>query len=26
VQPGLHFKWPWIEAVYKIDMQTHNFT
>lgn len=23
VQPGLHFKWPWIEAVYKIDMQTH---
>ncbi len=24
VQPGLHFKWPWIEAVYKIDMQTHN--
>jgi regulator of protease activity HflC (stomatin/prohibitin superfamily) len=26
VQPGLHFKWPWIESVYKIDMQTHNFT
>jgi len=26
VQPGLHFKWPWIEAVYKVDMQTHNFT
>jgi regulator of protease activity HflC (stomatin/prohibitin superfamily) len=26
VQPGLHFKWPWIEAVNKIDMQTHNFT
>ena len=23
VQPGLHFKWPWIETVYKIDMQTH---
>jgi regulator of protease activity HflC (stomatin/prohibitin superfamily) len=26
VQPGLHFKWPWIESVYKIDMHTHNFT
>src|SRR5262249_25022392 len=26
VQPGLHFKWPWIESVSKIDMQTHNFT
>src|SRR5215831_9186103 len=26
VQPGLHFKWPWIETVSKIDMQTHNFT
>jgi regulator of protease activity HflC (stomatin/prohibitin superfamily) len=26
VQPGLHFKWPWIETVNKIDMQTHNFT
>lgn len=26
VQPGLHFKWPWIETVYKVDMQTHNFT
>lgn len=26
VQPGLHFKWPWIEAVNKVDMQTHNFT
>jgi regulator of protease activity HflC (stomatin/prohibitin superfamily) len=25
-QPGLHFKWPFFEAVYKIDMQTHNFT
>lgn len=24
VQPGLHFKWPWVETVYKIDMQTHN--
>lgn len=23
VQPGLHFKWPWIESVHKIDMQTH---
>src|SRR6266404_2922041 len=23
VQPGLHFKWPWVETVYKIDMQTH---
>ncbi len=26
VQPGLHFKWPLIESIYKIDMQTHNFT
>jgi regulator of protease activity HflC (stomatin/prohibitin superfamily) len=26
VQPGLHFKWPWIDAVYKIDMQTHTHT
>jgi regulator of protease activity HflC (stomatin/prohibitin superfamily) len=26
VQPGLHFKWPWIESIAKIDMQTHNFT
>jgi regulator of protease activity HflC (stomatin/prohibitin superfamily) len=25
VQPGLHFKWPLIESVYKIDMQTKNF-
>lgn len=25
VQPGLHFKLPWFEAVAKIDMQTHNF-
>jgi regulator of protease activity HflC (stomatin/prohibitin superfamily) len=24
VQPGLHFKMPWVETVYKIDMQTHN--
>jgi len=24
VQPGLHFKLPWIEAVYKIDMTTQN--
>ncbi len=23
VQPGLHFKWPWIESVCKLDMQTH---
>lgn len=23
VQPGLHFKFPWIDSVYKIDMQTH---
>jgi regulator of protease activity HflC (stomatin/prohibitin superfamily) len=26
VQPGLHFKWPWIDSVVKIDMQTHTFT
>src|SRR5262245_30338207 len=26
VQPGLHFKWPWIDAVAKIDMQTHTYT
>jgi regulator of protease activity HflC (stomatin/prohibitin superfamily) len=26
VQPGLHFKWPIIDAVVKIDMQTHTFT
>jgi regulator of protease activity HflC (stomatin/prohibitin superfamily) len=26
VQPGLHFKWPWIDAVVKIDMQTHTYT
>jgi regulator of protease activity HflC (stomatin/prohibitin superfamily) len=26
VQPGLHFKWPWVESVYKIDMQTHTKT
>ena len=25
VQPGLSFKTPWIESVYKIDMQTKNF-
>jgi len=25
VQPGLHFKWPWIESVAKIDMQTHSY-
>lgn len=23
VAPGLHFKWPWIDSVVKIDMQTH---
>lgn len=26
VQPGLHFKTPWIESVSKVDMQTHTFT
>jgi regulator of protease activity HflC (stomatin/prohibitin superfamily) len=26
VQPGLHFKLPWVESVYKIDMQTHTHT
>src|SRR5262245_15598365 len=26
VQPGLHFKWPWIDTVAKIDMQTHTYT
>src|ERR1700745_1663314 len=26
VQPGLHSKWPWIEAVYKLDMQTHTYS
>jgi regulator of protease activity HflC (stomatin/prohibitin superfamily) len=26
VQPGLHFKTPWIESVYKIDMKTHTKT
>jgi regulator of protease activity HflC (stomatin/prohibitin superfamily) len=26
VQPGLHFKWPIIDTVSKIDMQTHTFT
>src|SRR5215470_15134900 len=26
VQPGLHFKFPWIDTVAKIDMQTHTFT
>lgn len=26
VSPGLHFKTPWIESVYKIDMQTHTMT
>lgn len=26
VQPGLHFKAPWIETVIKVDMQTHTRT
>lgn len=26
VQPGLHFKMPWVETYKKIDMQTHNHT
>lgn len=26
VQPGLHWKLPWVESVYKIDMQTHTKT
>lgn len=26
VQPGLRFKLPWVESVYKIDMQTHTKT
>lgn len=26
VQPGLHFKLPWVDDVYKIDMQTHTYT
>ncbi len=26
VQPGLNFKWPWMESVFKIDMQTHTHT
>lgn len=26
VPPGLHFKLPWVETVYKIDMQTHTRT
>jgi regulator of protease activity HflC (stomatin/prohibitin superfamily) len=26
VQPGLRFKTPWIESVYKIDMKTHTHT
>lgn len=25
VQPGLHFKLPWFESVYKIDMTTQNY-
>lgn len=25
VQPGLHFKTPWIESVYKVDMKTETF-
>lgn len=26
IQPGLHFKWPWVESFTKIDMQTHTRT
>lgn len=26
VQPGLHFKLPWVESVTKVDMQTHTKT
>lgn len=26
VQPGLGFKMPWIESVYRIDMKTHTYT
>lgn len=26
VQPGLHFKWPLVESITKIDMQTHTHT
>src|SRR5262249_59941222 len=26
VQPGLHFKWPVIDNVVKIDMQTHTYS
>jgi len=26
VQPGLHFKWPLIDNVVKIDMQTHTYS
>lgn len=26
VQPGLRFKTPWIESVYKVDMKTHTHT
>lgn len=26
VLPGLHFKWPWIDSVKKVDMQTHTLT
>src|SRR5271167_1825726 len=26
VEPGLHFKLPWIESVYKLNMETHTKT
>lgn len=26
VQPGLHLKAPWVDSIYKIDMQTHTYT
>ena len=25
VQPGLHFKWPWVQSISKVDMQTHKW-
>lgn len=26
VQPGLSFKWPFVDSVYKVDLQTHTYT
>lgn len=26
VEPGLHFKWPWVDSVSKVDMMTHTRT